>query len=227
MSIKKFDPQTIEQLSLELDLPEPEENVGLSQDEVLRASMAAMQAFEVRLETPASPDAGPSARDGWLGDYLRLKELGYDWRLAAYIAWESSPKVDRWPKTLGELATEVLGLASPRVIYTWRKKNPAIDSVISMMQSAPLYAHRRDVIEALIAVAKDPDYKGHQDRKLYFEMIGDHTPRKDVNLLDNRAPRDDLSELSDEELAKREAALRISEAPEPPTSTDGEDAAHG
>jgi len=103
------------------------------------------------------------------------------------------------------------------VIYTWRKKNPDIDNVVSMMQSAPLYAHRRDVIEALVAVAMDPDYKAHRDRRLFFEMLGDYTPRKDVSLNDKRAVKDDdLGALSDEELARRAAALKESDAPEPP-----------
>lgn len=212
MTIIKKDPEKLEQLALSLDLPEPEGNEGLSQEEIQRASMAAKQAFE---------DGDHRGNfDSWFGDYVSLKETGWEWRVAAYIAWESSPKTERWPKTLNELATQVLGLASPRVIYIWRKKNPDIDTAISMMQSAPLYAHRRDVIEALVAVAKDPDYKAHKDRKLFFEMLGDYTPRQDVNVNDKRVPSDDLSELSDEELAKREAALLASESPAPPSHED-------
>ena len=215
MAILKHDPEKLKQLALSLDLPEPEGHEGLSQEEIQRASMAARLAFEDGASL-VRPDAAP-ARDSWFGDYVSLKEMGWDWRVAAYIAWESSPKTERWPKTLNELAAQVLGLASPRVIYTWRKKNPDIDTAISMMQSAPLYAHRRDVIEALVAVAKDPDYKAHKDRKLFFEMLGDYTPRQDVNLNDKRVPSDDLSQLTDEELTKREAALLESRSPEPPS----------
>ena len=218
MAIQKHDPEKLEQLALSLDLPEPEGNEGLSQEEIQRVSIAARQAFEDGITaTPSSHE------NSWFGDYVSLKEMGWDWRVAAYIAWESSPKTERWPKTLNELATQVLGLASPRVIYIWRKKNPDIDTAISMMQSAPLYAHRRDVIEALVAVAKEPDYKAHKDRKLFFEILGDYTPRQDVNVNDKRVPSDDLSELSDEELAKREAALLASESPEPPSHKGDED----
>jgi len=227
---------------LRLDLPDPEEHQGMTPEEVQRVSMAAMGALDALVETrkdgvappgPGSPDpwhfAGasgdaPARHDAtlWLDDYVRLREMGYDWRVAAYIAWEASPKGSRWPGSVTDLATEVLGLKSPRVIYTWRKKNPDIDNVVSMMQSAPLYAHRRDVIEALVAVAMDPDYKAHKDRRLFFEMIGDYTPRKDVSLNDKRALKDDdLSALSDEELARRAAALKGSDAPEPPSDEGG------
>jgi hypothetical protein len=34
--------------------------------------------------------------------------------------------------------------------------------------------HRADVIEALINSAADPDYKSHQDRKLFLEITGDY-----------------------------------------------------
>ena len=121
--------------------------------------------------------------------------------MAVYIAWEASPKAERNPKSIQELATSVLGLKGPRVIYTWRKKYATIDDTISIMQAAPLFEHRRDVIEAMVAVAKDPDYKGHQDRKMFFEMIGDYVPRSAVEVDDKRKARD-LSELSDEELDK-------------------------
>ena len=227
MSIIKNDPNELKQLALHLDLPEPEEHEGLSPEEVQRVSMAAMSTLDRLIEARTAEisklDADDPCRSGrdWFDDYLQLLDLQYDWRVAAYIAWESSPRNGRWPGSITELATEVLGLKSPRVIYTWRKKNPNIDNAISMMQSAPLYAHRRDVIDALVAVAKDPDYKAHKDRRLFFEMIGDYTPRQDVSVNDKRAIKDDdLSNLSDEELAKREAALLASDAPVPPGSDD-------
>ncbi len=201
MAIKRSDLENLEQLALGLDLPEPDELAGLDPEEVQRVSMAALQA----LETQNEPEPG---RDAWFKDYLRLKEMGWDWRVAAYIAWEASPKAERWPASITDLATKVLGLKSPRVIYTWRKRNPTIDEVVSVMQTAPLYEHRRDVIEALIKVAKDPDYKAHKDRKLFFEMLGDYTPRQQVDVSDHRYSPDDLSQLSDEELRKRAEALK-------------------
>ncbi len=211
--IRKSDPRALEQLALGLDLPEPEEEAGLSREDVQRISLAAMSKLEAEssshsLRSGAVKLKGESSKlkgdkdSTWLGDYLRLKELGFTWRVAAYIAWEASPKGSRWPGSVTELATEVLGLKSPRVIYTWRKKNPAIDEIISVMQTEPLYEHRRDVIEALIAVASDPDYKGHSDRRLFFEMIGDYVPRSQVDLGKKKLADDDLSEMSDEELRR-------------------------
>jgi hypothetical protein len=41
----------------------------------------------------------------WLEDYKFLYGLGWPWRVAVYIAWKSSPKLSRWPKTQFELAT--------------------------------------------------------------------------------------------------------------------------
>jgi len=200
--IKKSDLGNLEQLALELDLPEPVESAGLDPEEVQRVSMAAMQALEEGQARLSPTDSG------WFSDYLNLKSMGYSWRVAAYIAWEASPKINRWPATITDLAKQVLGLRSPRVIYTWRKKNATIDEVISVMQTAPLYEHRRDVIEALITVAADPDYKAHKDRKLFFEMIGDYTPRKQVDVSDQRAKPNDLSQMSDEELRKRVEVLK-------------------
>jgi hypothetical protein len=207
VTIKRSDLENLQQLALELDLPAPEEEAGLDPEQVRRVSMAAMQALETKIGS-VSPEDDPLNDMSWFGDYLRLKDMGWEWRLAAYIAWEASPKKTRWPGSVTELATQVLGLMSPRVIYTWRKKNPTIDEVVSVMQTAPLFAHRRDVIEALIAVAADPDYKGHADRKLFCEMLGDYTPRQQVVVSDNRAGSDELTTMSDEELRKRAEVLR-------------------
>lgn len=113
----------------------------------------------------------------WWEAYLELRGEGWDWRKAAYIAWASSPARGRWPETQEELADKVLGLKSDRTIRKWRETHPGIDERIRQLQVAPLLLHRRDVIDALIAVAQDPDPKGHQDRKLFLEMTGDYKPR--------------------------------------------------
>lgn len=199
--IRKSDPKDLEQLALGLDLPVPEEEVGLTREEVARVSLAAMQKLDRERGTEEEEAA-------WFGDYLRLKELGFTWRVAAYIAWEASPRGKRWPGSVELLAKEVLGLKSPRVIYTWRKKNPAIDEIISVMQTEPLYEHRRDVIEAMIEVASTADYKGHADRKLFFEMIGDYVPRAQVDLGKKSVTEDDLSALTDEELRRLTERLK-------------------
>jgi hypothetical protein len=112
----------------------------------------------------------------WYEEYTNLVNGGWPWRVAAYIAWASSPKVNRWPATQEKLAIDVLGLTSDRQIIKWRKNNQAIVDTISAMQVAPMMAHRADVVDALIKSAIDPDYKGHRDRKLLLEMTGDYLP---------------------------------------------------
>jgi hypothetical protein len=210
--IRKSDPKDLEQLALGLDLPAAEEEAGLSRGEMTRISLAAMHALENLQEV--------EAKAGWFADYVRLKELGFMWRVAAYIAWEASPRGKRWPESMALLATEVLGLKSPRVIYTWRKKNPAIDEIIAVMQTEPLYEHRRDVIEAMIEVASSRDYKGHSDRKLFFEMIGDYVPRAQVDVGKKSLTEDDLSELSDEELRRLTERLKDDGLASVPTPTE-------
>jgi hypothetical protein len=115
------------------------------------------------------------------------------------MAWAASPKSGRWPETLQELATKVLGLRSTRSVYNWRRKYPTIDAVVAMLQAAPLFEHRRDVLEALVKMAKKEDYKAYNDRKLFLEMVGDYVPRSQLDL-GKAAKGRDLSELSDEEL---------------------------
>lgn len=114
----------------------------------------------------------------WWADYLWLVRRGWDWRKAILIAWEASPYEGRVPATQEELATQILGLASDRVIATWRKKQPEMEEEIALLQAAPLLRHRRDIFEALATSAKNPDPKSHPDRKLAFEMMGDYKPRQ-------------------------------------------------
>ena len=63
-------------------------------------------------------------------------------------------------------------------------------------------------MNAMVEVASQSDYKGHQDRKLMFEMTGIYTPSSKITAemakkLVNSSP-DDLEDLSDEELRKIE-----------------------
>lgn len=113
----------------------------------------------------------------WASEYLELRSEGWTWRLAALIAWLASPADRRWPPNQQELATQVLGLRSDRVIRKWRDKNARIDERVGELQVAPLLRHRRDVINALVKVAATPEAGAHSDRKLYLEMTGDYKPR--------------------------------------------------
>ncbi|MEW6649312.1 MAG: hypothetical protein AB1453_03880 [Chloroflexota bacterium] len=176
-------------LGLEIDESDP---AYVTPEEAHLRSETARKALELLRNKANEP--------GWLEMYWRLREAGWKWRVAVYIAWAASPKQNRQPKTQEELATQVLGLTSDRQIGTWRAKNAEINETIALLQAAPLFEHRADIYEALIASASRADYKSHQDRKLALELLGDYVPRLRVDQRD--VPTDDLSHLSDAELAK-------------------------
>ena len=63
MPIRKFDANTLEQLALQMDIPEEVEN-GISPDEAKRISMAAQQALEQHWE-----GVDEQKVPAWLEDY--------------------------------------------------------------------------------------------------------------------------------------------------------------
>lgn len=154
---------------------------------------------------------------GWWADYAHLRNEGVTWRVAAYIAWASSPLQRRWPATLKELATTVLGLRSDTVIYKWRKMDPTIDARVEAFRAEPLLRYRQDVLAALIDVASTHDPGAHNDRKLFLEMSGDYKPRQAMELSGaNGGPVHtlavaDLAGLSDAELEQFIANLQAIE----------------
>lgn len=205
-----------DEMQLRFDLPgldEVEEDATLreiSPEQARMISEAARQKFNHR-DTESTEDVS------WFEDYMLLIQQGWPWRVAAYIAWAGTPKIGRWPKTLQELATQVLGLTSERVVYTWRRKYPTIDTVVSQMLSKPLFEARPDVFQALIENASSRDYKTFNDRKLFLEITGDYVPRSKLQL---SGTAKDLSELSDDELDRLAGLMGTTE----PSSEEGEEA---
>jgi hypothetical protein len=183
----------IYQLPLILDLPEADD-LNISAEDARIKAEAARKTLEGMYGKIGSPK--------WLEDYNELVRGGWHWRVAAYIAWASSPRFGREPKTQDELARFHLGLNSDRVIATWRRKNPAIDETVRLLQAAPLFKHRAEIYTALVAVAVKPEYKSHNDRKLALELLGDHVPtsKLQAELKRRGISMDDISELSDAEL---------------------------
>lgn len=114
---------------------------------------------------------------GWADVYQKLINANIRPRLAAYIAWATMPKKYRYPETQDELATQFLGLTSDRAIATWRKKYPEIDMMISELQAEAMLEYRPGAFHALGTVASDPTYRANPDRRLFFEMTKDYTPR--------------------------------------------------
>jgi hypothetical protein len=154
---------------------------------------------EARLRSETAREAMESGKSGgWMEDYFALRDAGWPWRVAVYIAWASSPRIGRKPESIRELAVDVLGLTGPRQIHHWRETNPAIDEVVATLQAAPLMEHRRDVFEALAKAASDPDHRNNPDRRLALEMTGDFVPRSKVEVA--RGDFDDLSNIPEDEL---------------------------
>ncbi len=182
------------QLALGLDLPEVELD-GVSTEEARVRSEAGRSALVILKGQKNQPE--------WFERFEALIFGGWPWRQACYIAWASMPKEGRMPETQDQLATQYLNLGSDRAISTWRKKNPAIDSMVAILQSAELWEHRADSFKNLISGMKQAgsDYKFFNHLKLYLEMTGDYVPTSKFMADLKKKISSDPSEMSDEEIA--------------------------
>lgn len=195
-------PQEFFQLALELDLPEVEE--GMPAEEARMRSETGRAAFVALKGTAQQP--------AWFERFEALIEGGWAWRQASYIAWASMPMDGRIPKTQDELARKHLALSSDRAISTWRKRNPAIDTMIAILQSAELWEHRADSFQNLIKGMKQAgsDYKFFPHLKLYMEMTGDYVPLNQISAVLKRKADGGAHEMDEEtldDLAEGAAAL--------------------
>lgn len=148
----------------------------------------------------------------WFAEYEELSAK-FSWRIAAYIAWASSPRKYRKPKTQLELA-QLLGLKTDRTIRKWLEEKPEIVGEIKRIQASPLVTYRRDIYDALINGALDVE-KGHQDRKLALELMGDYRAPKlpDSGQLGLDFNADDAAK-AEEELQEFEESLQDGSADE-------------
>lgn len=205
VDLSKLHPSYFEQLSLGLDIDELEDGdaqVVFTTEEKARRSMGAKLALEKLWDAKTQSLKEKDAKGNeitWWETYQQLLNNKWPWRIACFVAWASSPKINRWPKTQDEFAQKVLGLTSDRVIATWRKKSPDIDGAISLLQSATMLEHRADVIKALVESASSKDHRSNPDRKLFFEMTGDYVPRSRVDVKAS-VGEDEMSGLSEAEL---------------------------
>lgn len=196
--LKRLEHEEYKQMALGMagiDTSDPAD-IGSSAEDKEARSMAAKLILDV---------AGKSGQFPWFETYHDLLDTKMHWRIAVYVAWMSTPKKDRYPKTQELLATQVLGLTSDRVISKWRTQYPDIDMMIAGLQAIPLFEARADVFKALIESASNPSYRSNSDRRLYLEMTGDYVPRSKVDVNDSRKT-DGVSEMSEAEL--REIAAR-------------------
>ena len=181
----------IQQLALDLRLPDASDCQQYETPEQVTD----------RLEAARNAFLALDDKPGWFGDYQQLVSLGVVHKLAMYVAWAAAPRDRRSYPTVAALAN-AMGLSSPRAIYRWKATRPEVDELVKLMQAAPLFAHRREIYDALIAVATMPDYKGHADRKLALTLLGDYDPRGEaVNI--------NVSPMSADELAQMQAQAEI------------------
>jgi hypothetical protein len=164
----------------------------LSAEEVRLRSLAARQVLEERDEADSGAD--------WAGAYHNLINAGWPWRIAAWVAWSTVPKTRRCPKTQQELAVDVLGLGSDRVIAKWRKKFPTLDQMIADLQADEMLTARADVFNALKISASTVDYKHSPDRRLFLTMSGDYVEHNKLTLTGGKKAQKSLKDLSDAEL---------------------------
>lgn len=159
---------------------------------------------EIRLRSETARMALNHADVAWKDEYLNLVEGGWNWRVAAYIAWASTPKDGRIPKTQDELATQHLSLTSDRQISEWRRKNPSIDQMIASLQSSPLWEHRASYYKALDKGAKKAgdDYKFYKHLQLALELLGDYVSKSEIEAKLNQQFTGELSKLSFKEKLK-------------------------
>lgn len=166
------------QMVLELDLIE---------DEVSSSKFQVTSSEEARVRSDAGRTAflmlkGTAEQPAWFERFEALMTGGWPWRQACYIAWASMPKEGRKPDTQEALAKDHLQLNSDRAISTWRSKNPAIETMIALMQSYELWDYRADWYKNLIQgmLRAGSDYKFFNHLKLFGEVTGDYVPLNQI-----------------------------------------------
>lgn len=181
------------QLALELELPEVELE-GISVEEARLRSEAGRLTLVALKGTKEQPP--------WFVRWEQLMREGWPWRQATYIAWASAPKDGRKPETQEGLAKEFLNLTSDRAISTWRRKNPAIDTMVAVLQSAELWDSRADDFKTLNegAARAGVDYKFFKHLELKFLMRGDHVPSTQLAAVIRRKSSGGVKEIAEDTL---------------------------
>ena len=127
-----------------------------------------------------------------------LIAAGLTWRKAYYVAWRIVPKSMRQPKTLEELATDVLGLGSARTIRKWHQKDPQIEEFIAKWRLKPVMDRLSDSLDAMFAVAAKHTPEGNRDRRLHFEIAGIIKVRQRLEMMGEGGGPIQIKNLEDE-----------------------------
>jgi hypothetical protein len=191
MSVKRITQLELENFAIGIDGAEDTESRSLLSVTDVRAQEILFKKTLVDTGKITADEEIPS----WADTYQQLLNANIRPRIAAYIAWATMPKKYRYPVTQDELATEVLGLTSDRAIATWRKKYPEIDMMISALQAEAMLEYRPGAFHALGTVASDASYRANPDRRLFFEMTKDYTPRQKIEEGGSNVGRKVLGEL--------------------------------
>jgi hypothetical protein len=176
MSVRKITQLELENFALGIDQADDADVKTLLSVADVRAREMLFRNLLIEQKVIEVGDEIPS----WADVYQQLLNANIRPRVAAYIAWATMPKKYRYPETQDKLAVEFLGLTSDRAIATWRKKYPEIDMMISQLQAEAMLEFRPGAFHALGTVASDPSYRANPDRRLFFEMTKDYTPRQKI-----------------------------------------------
>ncbi len=127
-----------------------------------------------------------------------LIAAGLTWRKAVYVAWRICPKSIRWPKTIEELATDILGLSSARTIRKWHQNDPRIEEFIGKWRMKPVMDRLSDSLDAMFAMAAKHTPEGNRDRRLHFEVAGIIKVRQRLELMGEGGGPIQVKNLDDE-----------------------------
>jgi len=114
----------------------------------------------------------------WWDIYLDLRARKWTWRKAAYIAWSCVPTHIRIPKTQKELATQVLGMRSDRILRKWRENDPEIEKEIERACMALQRDRVPDAVEAWADMACLRHPSAHRDRITFLTQHKIYKPPK-------------------------------------------------
>ncbi len=179
------------------------------------------QSYAELLKRKAKPKWWPIVED--------LIAAGLTWRKAVYVAWRICPKSIRWPKTIEELATNILGLSSARTIRKWHQNDPRIEEFIGKWRMKPVMEHLSETLDAMFKVAARPTPEGNRDRRLHAEIAGILKTRHALELMGEGGGPIQIQDLDDEYRRDMEALTRRLNEPIPTpaedtqTDEDGED----
>lgn len=138
------------------------------------------------------------AKPKWWPIVEDLIVAGLSWRKAVYVAWRICPKSMRQPKTIEELAVNILGLSSARTVRKWHQTDPKIEEYIGTWRMKPVMEHLSDTLDAMFAVAARHTPEGNRDRRLHAEIAGILKTRGALELMGEGGGPIHVKDLDDE-----------------------------